>query len=76
MEDKKNMGHVEKPEGISWNRDQIEYQQSDFMQGVTDYAKDQYYGTEFGVERDIDNVYPDRTDSTSKEYYGKERDKC
>lgn len=75
MEDKKNMGHVEKPEGVSWNRDQIEYQQSDFMQGTTDYAKDQYHGTQFPVA-DKNYEYPERSDSTGKDYYGRKRDKC
>jgi len=45
-------------------------QQQEFerMVGNTDFAKDQYGGTEFAIEKN--KGYPERTDSTDKEYYG------
>jgi hypothetical protein len=44
-------------------------QQQEFerMVGTTDFASDQYGGTEFAIEKD--KGYPKRTDSTDKEYY-------
>jgi hypothetical protein len=60
----------------TWQKDQIQYQQSDFMLGTTDYAKDQYQGkNEFAIQNQQGAQYPDRTDSTNTEYYGRRRRK-
>ncbi len=42
--------------------------------GTTDFAIDQY-GTKHAIEQPKENQYPDRTDSTASEYYGRKR-KC
>lgn len=60
----------------TWQQDQIQYDQSDFMLGTTDFAANQYRATnEFAAENQQGAQYPDRTDSTNNDFYGRRRRK-
>jgi hypothetical protein len=42
-------------------------------QGSVDYAKDQYNGITFAKDVPEKDLYPNRTDASGKEFYGKKR---
>lgn len=39
--------------------------------GTTDFATEQYHGIEYAINKPADKQYPERTDSTGTEFYGK-----